>query len=75
MYHCLETDSWSRSSLRLCAAEQLSQAMLEHSRHGRSIVLYSRDFVSRLTHTANLYWTYRAELTTGNDHGFRVNQK
>ena len=45
----LTTDSWSRSSLRLSAAEQLSQAMLAYSRHGRSIVLYSRDIVSTLT--------------------------
>ena len=45
----LATDSWSRSSLRLSVAEQLSQAMLAYSRRGRSIVLYSRDIVSTLT--------------------------
>ena len=45
----LATDSWSRSSLRLSAAEQLSQAMLAYSRRGCSIVLYSRDIVSTLT--------------------------
>ena len=45
----LATDSWSRSSLRLSAAEQLSQAMLAYSRRGRSIVLYSKDIVSTLT--------------------------
>ena len=45
----LATDSWSRSSLRLSVAEQLSQAMLAYSRRGRSIVLYSRDIVPTLT--------------------------
>ena len=45
----LATESWNRLSLRLSAAEQLSQAMLASSRHGRSIVLYSRDIVSTLT--------------------------
>ena len=45
----LATDSWSRLSLQLSAAEQLSQAMLEYSRHGRSIVLYSTNIVSTLT--------------------------
>ena len=45
----LATNSSSRSSLRLSAAEQLSQAMRAYSRSERSIVFYSRDNVSTLT--------------------------